>query len=91
MITDDYFDTSMGSLDSRVWDILGLFILYNINAYDGIHIDRIGLYMYDGLMIMENSTKLKVDRIKKTTSIVFQSFEYYRDCFPNYYLYNLIS
>lgn len=54
--SNDYFNISMGSLDSaEALDLVGLFILYSLSASGGV--DRIDLYRDDGLMIVKNSTK----------------------------------
>lgn len=53
----------MGSLYSTdASDLMGLFILYKLSAYHGIDIDRTGLHRSVGLMIVEDSTKIKVNR-----------------------------
>lgn len=52
----------MGSLDSvESSDLVGLFILYNLIAYEDVNVDSIALYTRDGLMLVKNSTKIKND------------------------------
>lgn len=51
----------MESLDSaKSSNHVGLFILHNLSAYDDVNIDNIGFYRDDGLMLVKNSTKLKL-------------------------------
>lgn len=56
----------MGCLDStESSDLVGLFLLYNLTAYEEININRIGIYRDDGLMIVNKHTRRKVDKIRK--------------------------
>lgn len=48
-------------------DLVGLFISYSLNVYDCVDTDSIGLYRDDGLLIVKDSTKIKVDYIRKIT------------------------
>lgn len=44
LITDDYFDISMGTLDSaESFDLVCLFIFYNLTLYDDVNADNTGL------------------------------------------------
>lgn len=41
--SDDSFDNSMGSLDSAMSsNLVGVYLLYNLIAYDDVNIDNIG-------------------------------------------------
>lgn len=63
----------MGSLDSaEASDLVGLFLLYNLSAFDCLDSDSVGLYRDDGLLVVRNSTKIKVDRIRKMIHKVFK-------------------
>lgn len=65
----------MGSLDSaESTDLVALFVLYNLSAYQDINIDNIGLYRDDGHIVVKNSTKLKADNIRKLIHREFKSF-----------------
>lgn len=63
----------MGSLDSaEASDLVGLFLLYNLSAFDCLDSDSVGLYRDDGLLVVKNSSKIKVDRIRKMIYRVFK-------------------
>lgn len=45
-------------------DLVGLYILYNLTAYAEINLDSIKVYRDDGLMVVKNSMKIKVDKLR---------------------------
>lgn len=49
-----------------LWPSGGLFILYTLSAHNCIDTDNIGLYRDYGLLIIKDSSKIKIDRIRKT-------------------------
>lgn len=64
--SSDNLDISIGSLYStEASDLVGLFLLYNLSAFEYLDSDSIGLYRDDGLLIVKDSTKIKVDCIRK--------------------------
>lgn len=64
----------MGSLDSaESLDLVGLFILYNLTVHNEISLNNIGIYRDDGLMVGNNSTGSKVDKLRKWIHRVFKS------------------
>lgn len=68
------FDISTGSLDSaESSDLVGLFILYNLTVHNEISLNNIGIYRDHGLMVVNNSTGNKVDKLRKWIHRVFKS------------------
>lgn len=49
-------------------DLLGLFLLYNLTAYEEIDSNTIGIYRDDGQMIVNKYTRGKVDKIRKVNT-----------------------
>lgn len=52
----------MDSAQSSV--LVGLFIVSNLTTYDDVNIDSIGLYKDNGHLVIINSSKIKVDRLR---------------------------
>lgn len=43
---------------------MGLYILYNLGAYDDDNVNNIGLYRDNSLMVVRISTNIKVDTLR---------------------------
>ena len=87
--TED-FTISMGSLDSaQASDLVGLHILFKLSAL--VLIKNIGLYRDDGLLVINNSTPRKSDKIMKFVYKIFKEFELKVEVLANLKIVNFLD